>query len=68
MGTVKTGNEVGGVPGLVGTGYGRLVLLKVTLLLPVLALAGWNRGRLLPRLGGDGVSVGRPAMRRLAAS
>lgn len=60
-------NEVGGVPGLVGTPYGRLVLLKVALLLPVLALAAWNRRSLLPRLGGDGPSVGRPAMRRLAA-
>ncbi len=59
-------NEVGGVPGLVGTGYGRLVLLKVALLLPVLALAAWNRGSLLPRLGGDGTTVGRPAMRSLA--
>jgi putative copper export protein/mono/diheme cytochrome c family protein len=59
-------NEVGGVPGLVGTGYGRLVLLKVALLLPVLGLAGWNRGNLLPRLGGDGDTVGRPAMRSLA--
>ncbi|MDP2702051.1 MAG: cytochrome c, partial [Candidatus Rokubacteria bacterium] len=59
-------NQVGGVPGLVGTGYGRLVLLKVALLLPVLGLAGWNRGSLLPRLGGDGATVGRPAMRSLA--
>lgn len=59
-------NEVGGVPGLVGTGYGRLVLLKVALLLPVLALAAWNRRSLLPRLGGDGATVGRPAMRSLA--
>jgi putative copper resistance protein D len=59
-------NEVGGVPGLVGTDYGRLVLLKVALLLPVLALAAWNRGSLLPRLGGEGATVGRPAMRSLA--
>ena len=59
-------NEVGGVPGLVGTGYGRLVLLKVALLLPVLALAAWNRRSLLSRLGGDGPTVGRPAMRSLA--
>jgi len=59
-------NEVGGVPGLVGTGYGRLVLLKVALLLPVLALAAWIRGSLLSRLGGDGATVGRPAMRSLA--
>ena len=60
-------NEVNGVPELVGTPYGRLVLLKVVLLIPVLALAGWNRSRLLPRLSGDGASVGRPAMRRLSA-
>ena len=59
-------NEVGGVPGLVGTPYGRLVLLKTALLLPVLALAAWNRRSLLPRLGGDGATVGRPAMRSLA--
>ncbi len=58
-------NEVGGIPGLVGTSYGRLVLLKVALLLPVLALAGWNRASLLPRLGGDAATVGRPAMRSL---
>jgi copper resistance protein D len=64
-GVLNTWNEVGSVPSLVGTGYGRLVLLKVALLLPVLALAAWNRGSLLPRLAGDGVSVGRPAMRSL---
>jgi putative copper export protein/mono/diheme cytochrome c family protein len=57
--------EVGGVPGLAGTPYGRLVLLKVALLIPVLALAAWNRRSLLPRLGGDGATVGRPAMRKL---
>jgi putative copper resistance protein D len=62
----NTWNEVGGVPGLVGTPYGRLVLLKIALLLPVLALAAWNRRSLLPRLGGDGATVGRPAMRSLA--
>jgi len=59
-------NEVGGVPALVGTPYGRLVLLKVALLLAVLPLAVWNRRSLLPRLGGDGAAVGRPAMRSLA--
>ena len=65
-GVWNAGNEVGGVPGLVGTGYGQLVLLKVALLIPVLALAGWNRRSLLPRLSGDGSTMGRPAMRRLA--
>ncbi|WP_198020173.1 copper resistance CopC/CopD family protein [Nocardioides sp. J54] len=39
------------VGGLWETGYGRTVLLKVALVLPVVALAGWNRYRLLPRLG-----------------
>ena len=65
-GVWNAGNEVGGVPGLVGTDYGRLVLLKVALLVPVLALAGWNRQSLLPRLSGEGSTIGRPAMRRLA--
>ena len=59
-------NEVGGMPGLVGTPYGRLVLLKTALLLPVLALAAWNRRSLLPRLSADGATIGRPAMRSLA--
>jgi putative copper resistance protein D len=65
-GVWNTWNEVGGVPGLVGTTYGRLVLLKVALLVPVLAVAAGNRRRLLPDLGGDAATVGRPAMRRLA--
>jgi len=65
-GAWNTVNEVGGVPGLVGTPYGHLVLLKIALLLPVLALAAWNRQSLLPQLGGDGETVGRPAMRSLA--
>src|SRR5262249_61516856 len=56
-------NEVGGIPGLVGTPYGRLVLLKVLLLLPVIGLAARNRRSLLPRLGGEAATIGRPAMR-----
>jgi len=65
-GVWNASNEVGGVPGLVGTPYGRLVLLKVLLLLPVLGLAARNRRSLLPRLGGDAGTIGRPAMRSLA--
>jgi putative copper resistance protein D len=57
--------QVGGVPALVGTRYGWLLLLKVALLAPILAMAQYNRSRLLPRLSGDGATVGRPAMRRL---
>ena len=58
-------SQVGDVPALVGTTYGRLLALKVLLLVPVLALAAVNRSRLLPALGGDGPTVGRPAMARL---
>ena len=56
--------QVGSIPALVGTRYGRLLLLKLALLVPIVALAALNR-RLLPRLSGETVHVGRPAMRRL---
>ena len=58
--------HVGNVAGLVGTSYGRLLLAKLALLVLALGLAALNRSVLLPRLGGDGPTVGRPAMRRLA--
>lgn len=58
--------EVGSVPALVGTRYGALLLVKASLLIPILALAAVNRRRLLPALSGDGATVGRPAMARLA--
>ncbi len=64
-GLANTWFQVGSVPALVGTSYGWLLLAKVALLIPVLLLAQHNRRRLLPRLGGDGDSVGRPAMARL---
>lgn len=57
---------VGDVPSLIGTRYGWLLLLKVTLLAPILGLAAVNRRRLLPALAGDAATVGRPAMARLA--
>lgn len=57
--------QVGGVPALVGTRYGWLLLLKVLLLIAILLLARASRRRLLPRLSGDGATVGRPAMARL---
>ncbi len=57
--------QVGSVPALVGTSYGWLLLIKLALLVPVLALAQRNRRRLLPRLGGDGDTIGRPAMAQL---
>jgi len=65
-GTLNAATHVATVAGLVGTTYGRLLMVKLALLLPILALAWVNRRRHLPRLGGDGATVGRPAMRRLA--
>ncbi len=65
-GTGMAVTNVGTVAGLVGTTYGRLLLAKVVLLVPILALAAVNRSVHLPRLSGDGATVGRPAMRRLA--
>jgi putative copper export protein/mono/diheme cytochrome c family protein len=41
---------VGGVPGLVGTAYGQLLLLKIALVLAMVAVAAINRLVLVPRL------------------
>jgi putative copper resistance protein D len=41
---------VGTLPALIGTTYGRLLMLKVSLLLPVLGLAAFNLLRYRPRL------------------
>ncbi|MGH7275475.1 MAG: CopD family protein [Candidatus Rokuibacteriota bacterium] len=66
-GTMNAATHVGTVAGLVGTAYGRLLLLKLALLVPILVLAWVNRRRHLPRLAGDAETVGRPAMRRLGS-
>ena len=50
---------VGGLPGLVGTQYGRVVLLKLGLFGVLLACAGLNRQRLTPALAGDFSARGR---------
>ena len=42
--------QVGSVPALVGTTYGRWLLLKLVLLVPLLGVAYRNRTRLRPRL------------------
>ncbi len=60
-------NQVGNFASLLGTRYGHLLLLKLGLLAPIIALAAVNRLRLLPALSGEAETVGRPAMRRLAA-
>jgi len=65
-GALASVTQVGSIAGLVGTSYGRLLLAKLALLAPILALAALNRRRLLPALGGEAARVGRPAMRRLA--
>ena len=65
-GVVNTIVEVGSLPGLIGTAHGRLLLVKLGLLLPILALAAVNRRRLVPALSGPADTVGRPAMQRLA--
>ncbi len=65
-GVANAASHVGSVAGLVGTTYGRLLLAKLALLVPILALAAVNRRLHLPRLSGDGATVGRPAMRALA--
>jgi putative copper export protein/mono/diheme cytochrome c family protein/peroxiredoxin len=62
----NTLTHVGNVAGLVGTTYGRLLLVKLGLVPAILVLAAVNRRRLLPRLGGEATTVGRPALRRLA--
>jgi putative copper resistance protein D len=64
-GVVNAAIHVGGVPALLGTAYGRLLMVKLALVLPIVALGALNRRRWLPRLAGDAVMVGRPAMRGL---
>ena len=64
-GIVNATTHIADVAGLVGTPYGRLLLLKLALVVALVAIAAASR-RVLPRLRGDGVQVGRPAMRRLA--
>jgi len=60
--------QVGSVGALLGTRYGRLLLLKLALVLVALVAAAVGRRRLLPSLGGEAVTIGRPAMRRLAGA
>ena len=57
--------QIGSVPALVGTTYGRLLLLKLALLVPIVILGASNRRFLIPRLSGDAATIGRPAMSRL---
>ena len=49
-GVVNTWFLSGSVPALLGTLYGQLLLLKIALFATMIAVAGANQGRLLPRL------------------
>lgn len=62
----NTWMQVGDLPSLIGTRYGWLLLVKLSLLVPILALAAANRRRLVPALSGEAATVGRPVMARLA--
>lgn len=67
-GLVNTWFLAGSIPALIGTAYGRLVLLKVAIFAVMLGIAAVNRLRLSPRLeGGDaGRDAGaRPALGQL---
>jgi putative copper resistance protein D len=44
---------IGGMQALIGTSYGRLLILKITLFAAMVCLAGINREYLLPRLSGN---------------
>jgi putative copper resistance protein D len=60
---------IGDMQGLVGTSYGRLLMLKITLFAAMVALAGINRQYLLPRLFGDvGTDLGSRTVRWLVRS
>ena len=64
-GAVNALTHVGDVAGLVGTRYGRLLLVKLAAFALALVFAALNRRRFLPALGAA-ADVGRPAMKRLA--
>lgn len=67
-GVANAVTHVGDVAGLVGTTYGRLLLVKLAAFAVALLFAALNRRRFLPALGGDAEPVGRPAMTRLAGA
>ena len=65
-GSYTAWEQVGGIPALVGTPYGRWLLLKLALLLALLVLAASNRLGVMPRLldaaggpGGDSTATAR---------
>src|SRR5207253_5378156 len=68
-GAVNSWVLAGSVHALVGTDYGRLLLVKVALFLVMLSIATVNRLRLTPRLVQDVDTAGsRDALRRLRSN
>ncbi len=55
---------IGGLPRLLGTGYGLMALLKAVLFAGLLGLAAWHRWRLTPALSGGAAEMARRRMRR----
>jgi copper resistance protein D len=66
-GIVSTFELVGSTAALLGTGYGRLLLVKIGLFLAMLSIATVNRVRLTPPLVAGGAAAG-PALRQLRAN
>jgi copper resistance protein D len=66
-GIVNTFELTGSWAALLGTVYGRLLLVKIALFLAMLAIAAVNRVRLTPRLIAGGAAA-RPALRQLRAN
>ena len=65
---VQVAELMGGVPGLFGTFYGQVALVKLALFVVLLALAAVNRLALTERLAGPAPDVARRAMRVSAAA
>jgi putative copper export protein/mono/diheme cytochrome c family protein len=64
---VQVAELMGGLPGLFGTSYGRVALVKLGLFVALLALAAINRLVLTERLAGPTPDTARRAMRISAA-
>jgi copper resistance protein D len=66
-GIVNTFELTGNWAALFGTGYGRLLLVKIALFLAMLTIAAINRMRLTPQLAAGGAAAG-PALQQLRAN
>ncbi|HME27054.1 MAG TPA: CopD family protein [Acetobacteraceae bacterium] len=66
--TVQVAEFMGGLPGLFGTGYGHVALVKLGLFFVLLALAAINRLALTDRLAGTAPDAARRHMRMSVAT